>query len=259
LIRLCTFLDRDPWFKRDSTGHNKVGYLTADDMVIYPKRRHFVAVPLKTLLRSMRGKELQVFQKQCPAISEKNIERFFTENVLNPALMSLGNHKLSTNDFAFFEHPVLLPRLRPIDADEHKRRWEQLWLSIREGDLVQVIDESSTLSRLIAKVDMGTWSHSARYAGNGNVLEAITAGVVERSITAYGDRRYRIGIYRHPNLSPKDAYVMSMRMRSLLGAGYSWRGVTRLAAKKILRLNSGKQVSPNDLMSRFEWHLIHIL
>ena len=90
MVRLCTFLDRGLWFKRDRTGHNKVGYISRSDVVVYPVRRHYVEIPLKQVVRQMRGKELQVLEKRCPGWCHENIDRFFTENVLNPSLMNLG-------------------------------------------------------------------------------------------------------------------------------------------------------------------------
>jgi hypothetical protein len=262
VIRLCTFLDRDPWHKPDKTGCNKLGYLSKKDTVVYPIRRHFVEVPLGKVVKRMRASNaLTTLRKHCPEESEESIDSFFTDNVLNPRLMRLGINNLIASDFTYFEQPLHLPKLQPINAEEHKKRWLQLTSCIRRGDLVQVLDESSLVSRLIARVDVGTWSHSARYVGNGKIFEAITSGVVERSILVYADRRYRIGIYRVPNLSEDDLAEMVAVGRSLLGEPYAWSGVIGLAWKKILRLNHFKyyEISPNDLLSKYDYRLIHVV
>jgi hypothetical protein len=160
-------------------------------------------------------------------------------------------------NFAYFDNPIRLPKLKPISADEHRRRWAEMTVSIQRGDLVQVLDTSSRVSRLIAKIDLGTWSHSARYIGNGNVFEVITSGPVTRSISSYADRPYRIGIYRAPNLSEDDLARMDAHDQSVLGKPYAWRTVLILGWKKILRLEKYKsyEVSPNDLLSRFDFRL----
>lgn len=188
---------------------------------------------------------------------------FFTENVLNPRLMNLGLRTLTWGDLAFFDHPIRLPKLRPIDAQEHEKRWLHLLSCVRAGDTLEVLDESSVVSRLIAKIDIGTWSHTATYVGDGRVVEAITSGVAERSIGVYRMQQYRIGIYRLPDLQQESLAKMLQFARAQIGKGYNWSGVTRVALKKLLRLNlyQGGQFnfSPNDLPTLINFRLIHIV
>lgn len=263
MIRTCTFLDNDIWFKADSTGHNKVGYLTAEDVVVYPVRRHWVRIPLKTVIKKMRGKELMTFRVQWPEDREAGVEAFFTQNVLNPELMQRGMGSIFKRDFEFFDYPLRLPVLSTISADEREDRWSKMMQSIQPCDLVQIIDQSSIVSRLIAKVDIGTWSHTASYVGRGMVLEAITSGVVKRDINVYRDVRYRIGIYRVPGITEEQRFKMLVAGYSCLGRRYNWKGLFRLGIKKLLRLRRSRykdgEVSPNDLVSMGICQLVHIV
>lgn len=217
MIRTCTFLDHDLWFKADLTGHNKVGYLTADDVVVYPARRHWVRIPLQIVATKMRGEKLMMFELQWPDGREPDVEAFFTKNVLNPELMRRGMNSIFKHDFDFFDNPIRLPVLSPIAAEEHENRWLQMIQYVKPCDVIQVIDQMSIISRLIVKLDIGTWSHSAIYVGDGNILEAITSGVVRRKITAYRNRRYRVGIYRIPGITEEQRFQMLITSHSRLG------------------------------------------
>ncbi len=211
----------------------------------------------------MRGKELMVFKVQWPEDYEAGVETFFKHNVLNPELMRRGLASIFKRDFNFFRCPIRLPILTPISFEEHENRWSQMMMCIQPSDLVQVIDNSSVISRLIAKVDIGTWSHSACYAGRGMVLEAITSGVFTRSINVYRDMRYRLGVYRFPGVTEDQQLEMLFSGYSMLGSSYSWKGVYRLGAKKLLQLSRSKykegEVSPNDLVSLGAYELVHVV
>jgi hypothetical protein len=257
MIRICTLRYLDPWFRKDRTGRNKVGYVTKVDTVIYPVRRPYVERPLAKL----RKRSLSMFEVSYPAEQELLVETFFSQNVLNPMLMQLGMFHLTQANFAFFRNPVRLPKLFPIDDEEHRRRWIQLLLNIRRGDLFQVLDESSLISRSIAKVERGSWSHSASYAGNGNVIEAITSGVVERTVNSYNARHYRIGIYRHPQMTDEGSLRMIEFARSKVGNKYSWRQASLLGLKKIFGIRHRRhgEISPNEINALNEFELICIV
>lgn len=262
MIRLCAFRDRDPWFKPDSTGFNKVGYVTANENVVYPVRRHFVSEPLRRLERRVRGRRLKMSRRECPQETAQMVDVFFTENVMNPGLMNRGMNELMSADLAYFDHPIRLPILLPITSDEYEKRWAQLLEQIRPGDTLRILDEKSRLSRLIAKVDMGTWSHVASCFGNGTLLEAITAGVVQRNISVYHARHYRIGLYRFPGgITDEQIAKMFQFGIAQLGKKYAWGKVARLGLKKLLRVHNSSQtqLSPNDRISMSNEELIHIV
>lgn len=264
MLYVCTFRDGDPWFKVDSTGHNKIGYLTTDKLVVYPVRRHFVIMPAEELEKKVRGKHLTVLQYRWPEDKVRNVDEHFTQNILNPHLMFRGMKELSAGNYAYFNRPIRLPKLQPIEHDEHTRRWSQLMECIQPGDTVQVLDQKSLLSRLIARVDQGTWSHTAGYIGGGMVQEAITSGVVEREMSVYKTSNYRIGIYRSPDFDPQPADIERLILygRSHLGAKYSWKLATRLGLKKLLRTRTSPidgEISPNDLVSLFNLELIYVV
>ena len=263
-IRLCTFADRDPWFRRDGTGHNKVGFISKSDEVIYPVRRHFVRVPLATLRKRMGSVEMWTHERHVSEEQERQIETFFAQNVLNPLLMTKGINLIATaEDLRWFEHPIRLPVLSPIDSAEHKQRWSELISILKIGDSIFTVDQGSRISRAIASVDLGTWSHCGFYSGDGRILEAITQGVVERSIAAYEKPRYRIGVYRIPELTATKANSLIESARTQIGSQYGWTTIGRLAIQKVLRvrldLSKPKNISPNAAAAMFAGILIHLV
>jgi hypothetical protein len=129
-----------------------------------------------------------------------DIEKFFTQNKPNAELFFQGLYALGRRDNDFFEYPIRLPILPLTHAQEFEERWQRMRQIIRPADCIMIFDTTSHISRIIAAVDRGVWSHVAGYAGNGNILELILSGMVERSLDTYRSPRYRIGIYREPDL-----------------------------------------------------------
>lgn len=64
----------------------------------------------------------------------------------------------------------------------------ELKASIRTGDLLFTFDTESLTSKLISFFDRGPWSHCGMCSGEGTIIEATTAGVVERPIEVYLER-----------------------------------------------------------------------
>ena len=144
--------------------------------MIYQRKHGFVEVPLKRL----RPKRLEAYEIKGSGTQLDAIETFFTGNVLNTFLMNRGLRAVAQGPRDLFDSPIKLPILRPLMHEEWARRWQELPSILRKLDIIQVFDGTSPVSRLIAAVDRGTWSHTAGYSGEGKVIEAITSGVTER-------------------------------------------------------------------------------
>jgi hypothetical protein len=245
-----TFRDYDRvWYRVDETGFNKVGYLTRRNSVIYPRwNRGLVERPLRRVERYPHA----LFGRVAETLAQAdNVEAFFTQNLPSIELFNLGMQALANrSDLSFFESPIRIPVLDDINSAEFERRWELLSSTVRAGDIVAVLDTRSVISKLIARFDHGTWNHVGTYSGERMLLEATTAGVGENDIVKYRDPRYRLGIYRHKNITDEMAGSAVGFMRSQVGRRYNFHGVIRLAILKVLGLQSGgnpRDVSPNDM------------
>jgi hypothetical protein len=256
---LVMFRDWDLWYKppRFSVGwheYNKTGYVSDAGWVVYPFWRGL----RKARFEANRKKEHTLVPLSFMSNLE-NIEVFFAQNRANADLFFQGLNALGRRDNTFFESPVRLPILQPVSRDEFEQRWEQLLLLVRPTDLIMVIDTSSFISRAIAAVDQGVWSHVGGYVGNGNIIEANLAGVVERPLTVYRSQRYRIGLYRvksiigneDPLENAKQAESFVAFLRGQVGARYGYLKVLRLGVTKIFGLGwkrrSEHDISPNEM------------
>ena len=258
--RIITFRDYDPWYKRDETGFNKVGYITRSETVLYPFCR-WLRVTALSKVTSRKHVLLALGPAATPNLA--NIEVFFTQNRRSVHLFFMGLRALNEGDFTFFKNPIRLPILGPLPPGEWEERWKQFVGLLCPGDLVFVIDTHSVVSRLIAVVDQGTWSHVGCYVGGGRVCEAITAGVVERPINVYRSLKYRLGIYRPFQLSEADSERVIARMRSIVGHKYNFYRIFRLAVMTVLGVHSKRSnshnVSPNDLVLGGKCRLIFVV
>ena len=260
---LVVFRDSDRvWHHVDETGFNKIGYITQRGTVVHPRwNRGLTESPADRIRRLPHG----LFQVALPSRAvEDRIEKFFTMNVSSIELFSCGITLLGRGDsLSFFDSPVRVPILEPISREEFEWRWAVFRSILQPADTIAVIDRESLVSRLIARIDHGTWSHVGGYSGDGTILEAIRQGVCERSIEVYHDPRYRIGVYRMRDLSSEAARRIVSNMRSQLGIAYSFRKLVRLAVLKLFgirpRGNWHRNVSPNDIARSDNVRLTHIV
>ena len=73
MIKLCTFKDLDPWYPARPHGHNKTGYLTLDDRIIFPVRRHFVRIAMDEFRRRNKGRFVTVWEYKGPEVDETKV------------------------------------------------------------------------------------------------------------------------------------------------------------------------------------------
>ena len=181
----------DPWHMPDETGLSKTGYVTATASVIHPRRSRIARTPLKTIVKRPH-RFIDIPNHPHSA----QIEEFFTGNVINNKLYIRALLEIRNANSTFGALQLRFRFLTHITSEEHKARWSRMMQLLQKGDGKLTFDTKSLSSRVIAYLDQGNWSHIATYSGSGQICEAITPGVVERSIEAYRDIRYSIGVYR---------------------------------------------------------------
>ncbi len=248
---LCKFLDRNPFHRPDSSGLNRVGYSTKRGPMVYQRGHNFVEVPLLRL----RPKRIEAYEIKGSGMELDAIEQFFTGNVLNTFLMNRGLHALAQGPRDLFASPIKLPILRPITESEWKLRWQELPNFLQKLDTIQVFDGTSRISRFLAAVDRGSWSHTAMYSGDGTVIEAITSGVTERSLEVYMRPGVRIGIYRMAGCSAENADKAIHFARQRIGDDYGWAQLVKKGIQLLAHVHPMPQdfiPSPNDLIVRTE-------
>jgi cell wall-associated NlpC family hydrolase len=236
---------RDPWHPTDASGFSKTGYVTNSGIVIYPRRSRIARTSIEAVTR--RHHRLIDISNHPRAAQ---IEALFTNNVINNTLYVEAMQQIGNPNSPFWNNPIKIPILSPIAPEERETRWRKFVAALQKGDAIFTFDTKSIVSRIITHLDQGTWSHVGTYVGDGRVVEAITLGVVERSIEAYHDTRYRLGIYRLPGASPQQIDSMIALCRSTIGDRYSYRKVLLLG----IRLTLGIWPSLNPQSSLLARH-----
>jgi Permuted papain-like amidase enzyme, YaeF/YiiX, C92 family len=247
----------DPWHPTDATGYTKVGYLTNDGTLVYPRRSRIARVPFGTIRRKPHRR---IDISRHPRADQ--IEALFTESVINNALYVRALQLIADPTSPFWDNPIKLPILTPISPEERERKWLQMLPLLQRGDLIYTFDNKSVMSRIIRYLDQGTWSHVACYVGDGQIIEAITSGVVERGLSAYRDTRYRLGVYRFPQATADNINHMIAFQRSTVGDRYSYRKAFIAGARLLIGLwprPIPRHTTPNVGAARLPSNLIHLV
>lgn len=252
---LIVFRYPDCTDKPGYNGFNKVGYVTADGIVIFTIRNKVVRKDLAEIqkLPNSFAKFQQLSQNKVN-FEKTNLDIFFLNNFQAPDLFNIGLNAIKNEDAAYFDRPIKLPQLDTIGKDIRAYRWDQLKLAIQKGDLLFTFDSQSFFSKLISLVDKGPWSHCAICAGDGTVIEATTSGVVERPIDSYAAPRYRLGLYRVRS-EAGDADKLIAYYRAQLGKPYSYRKALRAGLQKVTNRRRTSP-TPNDLASNPNFNLV---
>lgn len=247
----------DPWHREVSTGFDKTGYVTTDGMVIHPRRSRIAQTPLSKIERRPHR-----FLDLPNLPHAHQIEQFFTKNVISNTMYVMALQQIVNEKFPFWKSPIKLPILSPISDSEHERRWQQMQALIQPADGIFTIDTENLASRLIAYLDQGTWSHVGTYAGNGNILEAISHGIVERSIEAYHHPRYRLGVYRLPGATSEQIERMITWARLQVGGGYNYKHALALGLRLIFGMRPDlpdRHMTPNMLIPMWGYELVTLV
>jgi uncharacterized protein YycO len=163
---------------------------------------------------------------------------------------------------SFWDSPIKIPILNSIAAEQHEANWTEMLPLLQKGDSIFTLDTKSTISRVITYFDQGAWSHVATYVGDGRIIEAIGEGAVERSIEAYHDSRYRLGIYRHSGITPEQIDTYIAFMRSTVGDRYSYRKVFLVGLRIVMGIwptGTARRTTPNMLITRAGLELLRIV
>jgi hypothetical protein len=249
------FKDRpSPWQRADIAGFNRTGYVTREGIVIYPRRSRIARAPLNEITRKPHA--LIDLSKHPRA---EQIEQFFTQNVINKTAYVTAIEKIGDVTSPFWDHPIKIPILKPLAAKEREAIWTNTLSILQPGDNISTFDTRSTISRVITYFDQGTWSHTATYVGDGRVIEAVSQGVIERSIDVYKDPRYRLGVYRAPGITQQQIDKMIAFVRSHLGDRYGYRRVLILGIRMALGMQRTGPPTPNELIIAAGFDLVGIV
>jgi len=103
--------------------------------------------------------------------------------------------------------------------------------ALKTADII-VTTAPAAISVAIRAATGGVVSHAMIYAGNGQVIEAITQGVVRRSLSIALARATLAVAYRHRNMSPARAAAVIRFAQRQIHHGYDYLGIAGQAGQQ---------------------------
>ncbi len=247
---LVLFLDSKQRNPSDETGFNQIGVVISDSEILCKRGNRIVTV-------SEVDSENNKYDVYAPIAEEltANVIEYFTNNIISQEIFDLGVAALANkSSINLFRNPILMPNFEKLPCNDFENKWRTIETVIRPGDMVFTFNKGF-VSKIIARLDNGSWSHVGIYVGGGLVCEAITSGVTKSPLKKYKENDVRIGIYRHDGMSPDTAKNIAARCEEELGKSYNWWGAVRLGVKMIFKIKS-EIPSPNGLIFGGQLYLV---
>ena len=145
----------------------------------------------------------------------------------------------------YFDQPIKTAPHDCIDHTEHKIRCQALARAVQPLDCLFTFSPESLMSRFVARLDQGPWSHSAAIDRHGNVNESVPGhGVRCVALDHYLRWPFRLGLYRPAGLC--DPQVGLDFLDAQLGKGYAYRKATVAGLLRFLGFTERPRL-PNDL------------
>jgi hypothetical protein len=238
----------------DYTGCNQIGIVTEKHTILYADRRKVNEVDFNAF-KSIAEKAYLIADDRVALINE-----YFSINKNSYPLFTLGLWCLFDPDK---EEVLRNPNMMPVHEnhnDDHvfEYNWNTLKAKLRKGDFVFTFDRCSILSKLIAKLDGGSWSHVATYIGDMNIFEATTCGTVIRNIEVYKKKNIHVGLYRNFGMDTDTANRIETLCLLNEGKKYNYLGALTLGIKTLLNLERGYP-TPNGIIYSGIFHLVDYL
>jgi|GEM_PF-2668523 hypothetical protein len=227
----------DPHTRRkpDRSGFNQYGIFLRNGNVLFNRPRWYGRKgKMFELPPAMLGKEIKVACSQDISFRSKFCI-YFEMNRDNYRLFDLGISKLTSNEFSFFDYPEIMPNWKEKQFDDNKEKWERLYSVIKPGDLFTAFDPQSLVSRLIAWVDDGSWSHCGLCLGGSQVSEVTSKGRIISDLEDYRKKRVHVGVYRQwPELNEDQTARLIHFSLSKLGGKYNYIGAFKCGVNTLL-------------------------
>jgi len=158
-----------------------------------------------------------------------------------------------------FESPLLMPPFRGQMSDyEYEINWLRFVSKLQKADLLLTMDSKSFVSRIIAGVAGGVWSHAAIYDDDMNLYESVSKGVIKASLVKYKKKHVHIGAYRlFEGLTIEQQDQIVGRVRNLLGSRYNYWGALMCGIRTRLDMELGTFApTPNGLIYNGDYYLV---
>lgn len=226
-------------------GYNQWAFVVDDQQALFS--RLFVhSIKLRDLRKNLNA----VVIRRIPEGLAPMIANFLLRHRWRPALFKAAiNFLQCTNYMPFIEGQFFPDDVSYDTDDQYERAWQRMVASLQPHDPIFTFDRTSHLSKLIAMVTHGPFSHVATYKEDGNIWEIVTSGARIVPLDTYKDRhRYRVAAYRHLGFEPTSREQQAAEMNADVGnVKYGYLGALGAGIKSYFGMHR-EAASPNGLI-----------
>ena len=235
---------------------NQTGVFVSEQTIVYCRNRKILQINIDELSDTY----IKIIGLKDKTKSEK-INNYFKISKSSYRLFKLGIRALMQNNMKVFDEPFIMPKFKQYNSEsDYQQRWNRVYSKLKKSDAIFTYNSKSLISKTIAFIDKGSWSHTGIYAGNGEIIEAISKGVVRRNITAYRNKNIHLGIYRTIEPIQNDDELVECFWSESNGQKYGFHKAITLGIRTLLGLTEDKfsatDVTPNGLIYSGNLYLV---
>jgi len=238
------------------TGYNQTGIFVTGNEILFCRGKKILTVKVETI----RGTIVTIYEPSDRELMP-NIADYFNLSRQNYRIFKLGVRALGIGNHEVFRQPIIMPLLRKyMNQDDYEHAWIEFISKLRKSDYIFTFNSKSILSRLIASIDNGSWSHCGIYLGDEEIYEMTTKGTVKKNIDAYKKMFIHIGAYRHFRMTEEKRNSIDEYSKTLTYSAYPYLKAFILGIRTYFGLvNEDDPVeipTPNGIIYRGEYYLV---
>jgi len=241
------FYDKKDKTKPDETGFNKIGVFIDNETIIYYSNGMLRTVSIDKLKKHTEKINIMIPDKN---FDYDGVVAYFKNNSYNINLFNLGLFAADKNIPEILHSGQMIPtKFIDYSTEDYERAWSTLYSKIEPCDLIFVRNRNSIVSKFIAKIDNGFWSHVATYMGFNYIHDTCPPQTRIRSLAYYKKNKFSIGVYRPIGITSLQKAEMLAFLVKNTGKGYNYFGAIILGIRLLLHLKTPIP-SPNGLIFR---------
>jgi hypothetical protein len=243
-VDVIIFHEKGSQYPVDESGCNQWAFVVDEKEALYVRGR-VRSIPLSKVHKL----ENAIVVHRIPEPLAKFVAPMLLRYRWRPSMFQVAINHLQGNNYAPFIYRDFFPPEPNYESDEeYELAWDHMVSMLEPRDAIFTFDRRSPISKLIAKVTHGPFSHCAVYAGDGTISEIVTSGTRMVPIETYKGRHYRLAVFRHYGKAPNTVAEMLADMRAVDGrSGYSYLGAFGAGVKALFG-NHREAMAPNSLI-----------
>lgn len=245
LMDIVIFFDWQSHNEVDSTQCNQWAFVVDDKQALYIRGKVH-SLPLTEIHKLDYATVIHRIPEALATLVAPVLLKFRN----NPMMFQVVvNHMFCNNYGPIIEQEFFPPDVKNYACDvDYNVAWNRLVSVLEPRDIIFTYDRKSVISRLIAHLTHGPFSHCAVHAENGVIWEIVTSGTRMVNIEVYRGRQFRVAVYRHYGKAPDTIEEMLSRMKASDGQpGYSYYGAIRAGIKAYFGRHV-EAMTPNSLI-----------